>query len=66
MPGAIAPPRYAPSREITSNVIAVPKSTTMRGAPYFSRAGYGVHYAVRPYAGRVLHLYRESRVELRQ
>src|SRR5271156_2725316 len=33
-PGAITPPRYSPFAEITSNVIAVPKSTTMQGPPY--------------------------------
>ena len=34
IPGAITPPRYSHFAEITSNVIAVPKSTTMHGPPY--------------------------------
>ena len=33
MPGQITPPRYSPSAEIASNVVAVPKSTTMSGTP---------------------------------
>ena len=33
-PGAITPPRYSHFAEITSKVIAVPKSTTMHGPPY--------------------------------
>src|SRR5271155_3754631 len=37
-PGAITPPRYSPFAEITSNVIAVPKSTTMDGPPYSANA----------------------------
>ena len=37
MPGVMAPPTYAPSRETQSKVVAVPKSTTMAGVPY-SRA----------------------------
>src|SRR5277367_3421069 len=37
-PGAITPPRYSPFAEITSNVIAVPKSTTMHGPPYSANA----------------------------
>src|SRR5439155_23473684 len=32
-PGAMTPPRYSPFAEITSNVIAGPKSTTMHGPP---------------------------------
>ena len=32
-PGAIAPPRYAPSSAMTSMVVAVPKSTTITGPP---------------------------------
>ena len=31
MPGAMAPPRYTPSDEMTSNTVAVPKSTMMVG-----------------------------------
>ena len=31
MPGAMAPPRYSPFAETASNVVAVPKSTTMHG-----------------------------------
>jgi hypothetical protein len=31
MPGAMAPPRYSPLAETASNVVAVPKSTTMAG-----------------------------------
>ena len=34
MPGAIAPPRNVPSAETQSNVVAVPKSITMRSPPY--------------------------------
>ena len=33
IPGAIAPPRYAPSAETISNVVAVPKSMTIAGVP---------------------------------
>ena len=33
MPGKIAPPRYAPSLSMTSNVIAVPISMIISGAP---------------------------------
>ena len=33
MPGQMTPPRYSPSAEMASNVVAVPKSTTMVGAP---------------------------------
>ena len=32
-PGAMAPPRYAPSAAIASKVVAVPKSTTISGPP---------------------------------
>ena len=32
-PGQITPPRYSPFAEIASNVVAVPKSTTMIGVP---------------------------------
>src|SRR5579875_523381 len=32
IPGRITPPRYSPWGETTSKVVAVPKSTTMRGA----------------------------------
>ena len=38
MPGAMTPPRYSPSPETTSKVIAVPKSTTMHGPPKRSNA----------------------------
>ena len=38
MPGVIAPPRKSPSSPTTSNVVAVPRSTTIAGAPYNSRA----------------------------
>ena len=31
MPGQITPPIYSPAAEIASNVVAVPKSTTMTG-----------------------------------
>ena len=37
-PGAITPPQYSPCAEMTSNVVAVPKSTTTHGPPYFSKA----------------------------
>ena len=33
-PGAIAPPRKPPPASTTSNVVAVPRSTTIAGAPY--------------------------------
>ena len=33
MPGAIAPPRYSPLADTASNVVAVPKSTTIVGPP---------------------------------
>ena len=33
IPGAIAPPRKAPSAEITSKLLPVPKSTTTVGPP---------------------------------
>ena len=33
MPGKIAPPRYSPFSEMTSKVVAVPKSTTIVGPP---------------------------------
>ena len=33
-PGEMAPPRYSPSGDTTSNVVAVPKSITMAGPPY--------------------------------
>ena len=32
-PGAMTPPRYAPSASTTSKVVAVPKSTTVSGPP---------------------------------
>ena len=35
-PGAITPPRYSPSAETGSNVIAVPKSTTTHASPTLS------------------------------
>ena len=34
MPGAITPPRYSPPFEMTSNVVAVPKSTITSGPLY--------------------------------
>ena len=34
MPGMIDPPRYSPAAEMTSKVVAVPKSTTIVGPPY--------------------------------
>jgi hypothetical protein len=34
----MAPPRYSPLAETASNVVAVPKSRTMTGPPYFSKA----------------------------
>ncbi len=37
-PGLMAPPRYAPRWSTTSMFVAVPKSTTMTGAPYVSTA----------------------------
>ena len=37
-PGAIAPPRNSPFLETTSNVVAVPMSTTMQGPPSCSNA----------------------------
>ena len=33
MPGTMAPPRYSPLSEMTSKVVAVPKSTTIVGPP---------------------------------
>jgi hypothetical protein len=42
-PGAMAPPRYSPRAEMTSNFVAVPKSTTMHGPPYFSKAAMESH-----------------------
>ena len=33
MPGMIAPPRYSPLSDTASNVVAVPKSTTIVGPP---------------------------------
>ena len=38
MPGTITPPAYSPSPVTTSNVVAVPKSTTMQGPPTASNA----------------------------
>ena len=38
MPGAIATPRYSPSGEIAMKTVAVPKLTTISGAPKRSRA----------------------------
>ena len=38
MPGAMAPPTYWPAASTTSNVVAVPMSTTMHGAPNRSTA----------------------------
>ena len=38
MPGASTPPRYSPRAETASKLIAVPKSTTMHGPPYLSKA----------------------------
>jgi hypothetical protein len=32
-PGAMAPPRYSPAADTTSQVSAVPKSSTMQGPP---------------------------------
>ena len=36
MPGKIAPPRYSPSAETQSKVVAVPKSTAITGPPNIS------------------------------
>ena len=33
IPGAMAPPRYSPEPDTTSQVVAVPKSTMMVGPP---------------------------------
>src|ERR1041385_3199551 len=38
IPGAITPPRYSPAALIALKVVAVPKSTTIQGAPYFATA----------------------------
>ncbi len=38
IPGAIAPPRYSPRALTASNVVAVPKSTTIAGPPYRATA----------------------------
>ena len=38
IPGKIAPPRYSPLAEMASNVVAVPKSTTIVGPPKRSKA----------------------------
>lgn len=38
MPGAMTPPTYSPRAETASNVVAVPKSTTIAGPPYSSTA----------------------------
>lgn len=35
IPGVIAPPKYSPSFEIAQKVMAVPKSTIIKGPPYF-------------------------------
>ena len=37
-PGQINPPEYAPLLSTTSNVVAVPKSTIMKGGSYLSIA----------------------------
>jgi hypothetical protein len=37
IPGAMMPPRYSRLELIALNVVAVPKSTTIHGAPYFDR-----------------------------
>src|SRR5699024_2016172 len=36
IPGAIVPPKYSALFVIAQNVVAVPKSTTITGVPYFS------------------------------
>jgi hypothetical protein len=33
IPGQMTPPTYSPRRDTTSNVVAVPKSTTITGPP---------------------------------
>ena len=38
IPGTIAPPKYSPCLEITSKVMAVPRSTTINGLPYNFKA----------------------------
>src|SRR6267143_1841083 len=38
MPGAIAPPQNSPAAFTQSNVVAVPRSTTMSGGPYSATA----------------------------
>ena len=38
IPGQITPPPYSPPRVITSNVVAVPKSTTTAGPPKAAKA----------------------------
>ena len=38
MPGQITPPTYSPLRVTTSNVVAVPKSTTITGPPNAANA----------------------------
>ena len=46
MPGKMAPPRYSPLAEIASNVVAVPKSTTIDRAAEEVEGGDGVGDAV--------------------
>ena len=45
-PGEMAPPRYSPSADMASKVVAVPKSTTMSEVAVFFVGGHGVHDAV--------------------
>src|SRR3989338_7013733 len=36
IPGVITPPKYSPPFDTASNVVAVPKSTIIKGPPYLS------------------------------
>src|ERR1044071_7704505 len=53
MPGEMTPPRYSPLREIASNVVAVPRSTTTQGPPNFSNAATLVFFPPRPHQQRL-------------
>ena len=58
----MAPPTYAPSRETQSNVVAVPKSTTMAGVQKGGAPPQGVDEPVRADLGWTLHADRYGHV----
>src|SRR2546430_1398997 len=60
-PGAMTPPRYSPFAEITSNVIAVPKSTTMHGPPHSAPPGHSPNNPRRNSPVFPLHLHQSFR-----